>query len=105
MATEYIPEEDGNALIDLDYLTATKYVLGAEVEGDPEWNSHTHVFYLRDDLPVATTDAEHYGVHHAHSIEEGPDNTVICKAAAGHIHTVLTVEEAGDYTVRTLFEI
>ena len=96
---EYDPEADGNAESDLIYLKPTKYVIG----GEEDLDGHSHIFYLRDDLPQATTDAVYKGEHHAHSIIEGPDKTLICDSAAGHTHTNLVVEEAGDYEVRTLF--
>ena len=91
---EYVPEEDGDAETDLLMLKPTKYVIGGE-----EATPHTHIFYLRDNLAIATTTTE----HHAHSIIEGPDNTVICLESDGHTHTTLVVEEAGDYVIRTLF--
>lgn len=83
-------------------LKATKYVLG-----DKETDGHTHIFYLRDDLPVATTADEmgigpHVDAPHAHSITEGPENTLVCQPELDHTHTVLNIEEAGDYTPRTL---
>lgn len=89
---------------DAEGLKATKYVLG-----DAETDGHTHYFYLRDDLPIATTngykDVNDRVVNHAHSIKEGPDNTVICEEAAGHTHTVLKIEEAGSYKPRTMGDI
>jgi hypothetical protein len=94
---EYDPVNDGNAEDDLVYLKPTKYIL-KDAEG-----GHSHVFYLRDDLPIATTTARYLGIHHEHSIEEGPDGTVICEPAADHTHDTLIVEEEGDYTIRTLF--
>jgi len=83
-------------------LKATKYVLG-----DAATDGHTHVFYLRDDLPIATTwgymSAYSRETNHAHSIEKGPDNTLICSPENGHVHTVLKIEEPGNYAPRTLF--
>lgn len=91
---------------DAEGLKPTKYVLG-----DATTDGHTHFFYLRDDLPIATTlgylnvtDSEDMNRNHAHSIKEGPDGTLICEEADGHIHTKLEVEEKGDYVVRTIFE-
>lgn len=98
---EYDPEEDGDARSDLDYLKPTKYVLG-----DATTDGHTHVFYLRDNLPIATTlgysSVQDTNRNHAHSIEEGPGNTLIVEEADGHIHTNLVIEEEGDYTPLTL---
>lgn len=79
---------------DAEGLTPTMYILG-KVSTD----NHTHVFYLRDDLPIATTDAH----EHAHSISKGPGHTVICGPADDHIHTVLSLKESGDYALRGLF--
>lgn len=82
----------------------TKYILG-----DATTDGHTHAFYLRDDLPIATTlgykDVKDRTVNHAHSIEEGPDNTVVCLPADDHVHTVLKIEDAGNYAPRTLGDI
>lgn len=89
---------------DAERKKPTKYILG-----DAEEDGHTHVFYLRDDLPIATTlgykDVSNTNVNHAHSIEEGPDNTVICVMADDHVHTALKIEEAGNYAPRTLGDI
>lgn len=74
-------------------LKPTKYRLG-EVAVD----GHEHFFFQRDDLPIATTST----LGHAHSISEGPLNTVIVGEADGHIHTKLVIEEPGDYTPRVL---
>lgn len=82
-------------------LKPTKYILG-----DKETDGHTHIFYLRDDLPIATTvsaTATHDVGYHAHSIEEGPGDTLICGAPFNHTHTKLVIEDAGDYKPRTLF--
>ena len=95
---EYDPSADGNAETDLIYLKPTEYVIG-----DEEVDGHNHTFYLRDNLPLATTDGIYQGEHHAHSIVEGPDKTLICDSAAGHTHTNLVVVEPGDYEIRTLF--
>ena len=94
--------DSGDAISDLHYLTPTKYVVG-----DEEEDGHTHVFYLRDDLPIATTaSSEEASVErHSHSIEEGPgDDTieVVPYPGDGHTHTTLVVEEAGDYNLRTI---
>jgi len=79
-------------------LVATKYVIGNEtVDG------HDHVFYLRDHLPIATTVSFVNSRGHAHSIEKGPGNTVVCAEAEGHVHDNLVVEEEGDYEIRTLY--
>jgi len=79
-------------------LKPTKYILG-----DKTTDGHTHVFYLRTELPIATTTDDWEATYpHAHSIEEGPDFTVICVEEAGHTHTKLVIEEAGDYLPRTL---
>lgn len=78
---------------DAEGLKAIKYRIG-----DKEVDGHDHIFYQRDDLPVATTSS----LGHAHSISAGPMNTVICEEAAGHIHTKLVIEEKGDYVARTL---
>lgn len=82
-------------------LKATEYILG-----DATTDGHTHLFYLRDDLPIATTSAYSSVTpirnHHEHSIEEGPNDTVVCLMADDHIHTVLKVKEEGDYKIRTL---
>ena len=66
---------------------AKKYVVGdATVDG------HTHVFYLRDDLPIATTSSplnDTYDIaYHAHSIREGVGaNTFVCDPAGTNYHT------------------
>lgn len=95
-------EQQENAVA--EGLKATKYILG-----DAETDGHTHAFYLRDDLPIATTNGYRSvapgdrEANHAHSIEEGPDNTLVCQPAHDHIHTVLKIEEAGNYAPRALF--
>lgn len=79
-------------------LVATKYILGDMTE-----DGHVHVFYLRDDLPIATTTSiTNNGLSHAHSIEEGPNLTVICEPVASHTHTHLKVVKTGDYAIRGL---
>ena len=97
---DYDPNADGNAETDLDYLKPTRYLLTDDPGG-----THTHVFYLRDDLPLATTDGLHRGAHHSHSIQEGPEDTVICLPAEDHTHNMLIVEEPGDYAIRTLYDV
>ena len=94
---EYDPVEDGNAESDIDYIKPTKYMLGSLEE-----DGHTHIFYLRDHLPIATTVRSGEGPLHAHSIIEGPDHTVIAVEEIGHTHTTLVVKDAGGYAVRTL---
>lgn len=80
---------------DAEGLKPTKYVLG-----DEEEDGHIHEIYLRDHLPIATTTND----FHAHSIEEGPDKTLVCRPGPddGHTHTKLVIAEAGNYTARTL---
>jgi len=81
--------------------------------GDEATDGHTHEFWLRGELPIATTDAElgaseagsvfGRNAHHAHSIEQGPDaDTIMCREMFGHTHTVLVCEEKGSYNQKTL---
>ena len=83
---------------DAEGLKPTKYILGNKVI-----DGHEHVFYLRDDLPIATTTGMGPHKPHAHSIAVGPaPNTVICLPTFNHLHTRLIVDEVGDYVIRTL---
>lgn len=67
-------------------IKAKKYIVGNETT-----DGHTHTFYLRDDLPRATTaDAIANDVgYHQHSIVPGPEKSLICEPAGNnnHIHT------------------
>lgn len=87
---------------DAEGLKPTKYVLGGEEE-----TGHTHVFYLRDDLPIATTaePEEEGATPHAHTITEGPGKTLGVNEVLGHTHTKLVVEERGNYEPRSLFGV
>jgi hypothetical protein len=82
---------------DAEGLTATHYILG-----DKDEDGHTHEFFLRDSLPIATTYSGDFAGNHAHSIEKGPDDTIICDEAVGHTHEKLVIEEVGDYKARTI---
>lgn len=52
-----------------------------------ETDGHTHDLYLRDDLPLATSTYE----HHAHSIELGVGNVLVCTEANHHNHDTITL--------------
>lgn len=64
------------------------------IVGDKETDYHTHILYVRDDLPRATSSDAFLNNkgHHAHSIEEGPDGTFVCRHARqyNHVHTKFT---------------
>lgn len=74
-------------------IHATKYVVG-----NLETDGHTHVLFLRDDLPVATSTEEYPegSVPHQHSIEaDSSERGFICRPGgpSHHIHTEITQVE------------
>lgn len=76
---------------------ASKFIVG-----DETLDGHTHIFFLRDDLPRATTSSSAYNNDfgwHAHSIfatdVTNPKNTLVCEANGpnNHTHTKFTEVE------------
>ena len=83
----------------IDYQVSEGIAPRKFIVGDIGPDGHVHVFYLRDDLPRATS-TNYMGPGktwpHQHSIEEGPNNTLICiEATVGntsHFHSLFTEE-------------
>lgn len=83
-------------------IEASHYIVGkAKADDAGPADSHTHDLYLRDDLPIATSNAQvGTGIKgwHAHSITTNSTGELICQPAGpdNHIHTTIKLVKAGN---------
>ncbi|MCA9367090.1 hypothetical protein KC887_02355 [Candidatus Kaiserbacteria bacterium] len=55
--------------------------------GNLQDDGHVHYIYLRDEVPIATTNAEQDGrTPHQHTVTGKTPETLICEDSQGHIH-------------------